>query len=389
MADIIINDDLSVLTNEPFIELNIVSLYNQLYDKYNSQLNAQSVDTLKEKCKNNNIGGCYKLKKDEIVVLLLDKFNKCKLELLGSFTREILQDICRENKIKFSNKKKLELIEAIINYNMGQLKFIECDNLDNKTKYSGDSSDKKERSSDKKKSLEKKSLEKECLEKERLEKERLEKECLEKERVEKECLEKERLEKERLEKECLEKERLEKERLEKERLEKERLEKERLEKERLEKERLEKECLEKERLEKERLEKERLEKERLEKERLEKERLEKERLEKERLEKERLEKERLEKERLELKKKKQTIPKNIKSLVWNHYIGDDINMHKCLCCKKITIKIVNFHVGHVISEKDGGTHEIGNLRPICDSCNHSMGTTNMIEFVKMFGLYVG
>jgi hypothetical protein len=339
MADIIINDDLSVLTNEPFIELNIVSLYNQLYDKYNSQLNAQSVDTLKEKCKNNNIGGCYKLKKDEIVVLLLDKFNKCKLELLGSFTREILQDICRENKIKFSNKKKIELIEAIINYNMGQLKFIECDNLDNKTKYSGDSSDKKERSSDKKKSLEKKCLEKECLEKERVEKERVEKECLEKERLEKACLEKE--------------------------------------------------CLENERVEKERLEKERLEKECLEKERLEKERLEKERLEKERLEKERLEKERLEKERLELKKKKQTIPKNIKSLVWNHYIGDDINMHKCLCCKKITIKIVNFHVGHVISEKDGGTHEIGNLRPICDSCNHSMGTTNMIEFVKMFGLYVG
>ena len=46
-------------------------------------------------------------------------------------------------------------------------------------------------------------------------------------------------------------------------------------------------------------------------------------------------------------------------------------------------------MGHVISEKNGGTHEINNLRPICFACNHSMGTENMIDFVVKYGLYIG
>jgi hypothetical protein len=49
----------------------------------------------------------------------------------------------------------------------------------------------------------------------------------------------------------------------------------------------------------------------------------------------------------------------------------------------------NFEVGHVISEKSGGTHEINNLRPICFACNHSMGSENMIDFVVKYGLYIG
>lgn len=89
------------------------------------------------------------------------------------------------------------------------------------------------------------------------------------------------------------------------------------------------------------------------------------------------------------KKKKQSIPKNVRVIVWNHYISEDIIKHKCLCCKKVTICNTNFEVGHVISEKNGGTHEINNLRPICFSCNHSMGTENMIDFVVKYGLYIG
>ena len=89
------------------------------------------------------------------------------------------------------------------------------------------------------------------------------------------------------------------------------------------------------------------------------------------------------------KKKKQSIPKNVRVIVWNHYISEDIIKHKCLCCKKVTISNTNFEVGHVISEKNGGTHEINNLRPICFACNHSMGTENMIDFVVKYGLYIG
>ena len=49
------------------------------------------------------------------------------------------------------------------------------------------------------------------------------------------------------------------------------------------------------------------------------------------------------------------------------------------------MKRLNFEVGHVQSEKNGGTHEINNLRPICFSCNHSMATENMIDFVVKCG----
>lgn len=88
-------------------------------------------------------------------------------------------------------------------------------------------------------------------------------------------------------------------------------------------------------------------------------------------------------------KKKAAIPKKVKTDVWNTYIGADINKHRCLCCKKTLISNTEFDVGHVVSESIGGTLEIGNLRPICAACNHSMGTRNMVDFVKMFGYYIG
>jgi hypothetical protein len=103
-----------------------------------------------------------------------------------------------------------------------------------------------------------------------------------------------------------------------------------------------------------------------------------------------LEKQKLEQEeKSDCKKKKQSIPKNVRIIIWNHYIGEDIIKHKCLCCKKALISNTNFEVGHVTSEKNGGTHEINNLRPICFACNHSMGTENMIDFVVKYGLYIG
>lgn len=95
------------------------------------------------------------------------------------------------------------------------------------------------------------------------------------------------------------------------------------------------------------------------------------------------------KEKEESKKKKQAIPKHVRSIVWNHYIGEDIIKHKCLCCKKVTVSNTNFEVGHVVSEKNGGTHEINNLRPICGACNHSMGTENMVDYVVKYGLFIG
>jgi len=87
--------------------------------------------------------------------------------------------------------------------------------------------------------------------------------------------------------------------------------------------------------------------------------------------------------------RRRALPASVRDSVWNHYIGEDINKHRCLCCKKVLISNRQFQVGHVVSVKDGGTDEISNLRPICAPCNHSMGSKNMIEFIKSYGYYAG
>ena len=85
------------------------------------------------------------------------------------------------------------------------------------------------------------------------------------------------------------------------------------------------------------------------------------------------------------KPRKQNIPKTLKIDVWNHHVGEEIGKTKCLCCKTKDITQLNFHCGHVLAEAQGGRLEITNLRPICASCNLSMGTMHMDEFIKKYG----
>lgn len=84
-------------------------------------------------------------------------------------------------------------------------------------------------------------------------------------------------------------------------------------------------------------------------------------------------------------KKKYQIPKKVKVDVWNAYIGQNIPVHKCICCKTVLITNTSFEVGHVIAEANGGTSTIMNLRPICSACNTSMGTRDMREYVLAYG----
>jgi 5-methylcytosine-specific restriction endonuclease McrA len=83
------------------------------------------------------------------------------------------------------------------------------------------------------------------------------------------------------------------------------------------------------------------------------------------------------------------IPKKVKDDVWNHYIGENIATHKCLCCKKKTIKNTEFVCGHVIPRCKKGKITVDNLRPICFGCNSSMGKKNMIDFVTEHEYYIG
>ena len=82
--------------------------------------------------------------------------------------------------------------------------------------------------------------------------------------------------------------------------------------------------------------------------------------------------------------KKINIPKSVKTMVWNLYIGVAVSETVCMCCSQEKITMREFHCGHVISEVKGGTNSIENLRPICAPCNGSMKTMDMREFVKTY-----
>ena len=83
---------------------------------------------------------------------------------------------------------------------------------------------------------------------------------------------------------------------------------------------------------------------------------------------------------------KQPIPLVLKRNVWNKHIGENIGKHLCLCCKLTDITQMNFSCGHIISESNGGELKLNNLKPICVSCNSSMGTKNMDDFIQDCGL---
>jgi hypothetical protein len=78
------------------------------------------------------------------------------------------------------------------------------------------------------------------------------------------------------------------------------------------------------------------------------------------------------------------IPKYIKTLVWNTYIGDSKPNGYCASCQVSLIRNTSFHCGHVIAQVKGGDDTLGNLRPICSECNTAMGTMSMREFVKKY-----
>lgn len=81
---------------------------------------------------------------------------------------------------------------------------------------------------------------------------------------------------------------------------------------------------------------------------------------------------------------KEHIPKRIRELVWTTYNGE-VFTNKCYvywCDNKINV--FNFQTGHDIPESKGGTLELDNLKPICSSCNLSMGNKYSItEWSKL------
>jgi len=94
--------------------------------------------------------------------------------------------------------------------------------------------------------------------------------------------------------------------------------------------------------------------------------------------------EKLKKEEKEqgLNQPRKQIPQSVKNELWMNHFGDRFH-GKCFVCKK-HIRKDQFEVGHVISVQAGGSDTLDNLRPICITCNRSMGTENLDDFKKRY-----
>jgi len=85
-----------------------------------------------------------------------------------------------------------------------------------------------------------------------------------------------------------------------------------------------------------------------------------------------------------VKKPKEKIPASVKNTLWSQHFPNVLE-GKCKCCQTEVISRNNFDCGHIISEKEGGKIHLDNLKPICRSCNSSMGTQNMTDYMKKYG----
>ena len=77
------------------------------------------------------------------------------------------------------------------------------------------------------------------------------------------------------------------------------------------------------------------------------------------------------------------VPKSIKDNTWDRYVGDIYSIN-CLCCNYNIIKSNNFHCAHVIPHSKGGKTIVENLRPVCSTCNLSMGQNNLFEWCEKY-----
>lgn len=85
----------------------------------------------------------------------------------------------------------------------------------------------------------------------------------------------------------------------------------------------------------------------------------------------------------ENEQKRKKIPTSVRNRLWRRYYPESIN-GKCYVCKT-DITIDNFHAGHIVSIRNGGSDNIENLKITCSLCNLSMGIQNLEEFkIKYF-----
>tara|TARA_R100000750_G_C2338709_1_gene93232 strand:+ start:321 stop:1391 length:1071 start_codon:yes stop_codon:yes gene_type:complete len=83
------------------------------------------------------------------------------------------------------------------------------------------------------------------------------------------------------------------------------------------------------------------------------------------------------------RKSRKTIPKAIKNQLWRKHFGNSMK-GRCVCCQNEIDALEGWEAGHVEAVANGGSDHIDNLRPVCSTCNKSMSTMNLNEYIRRY-----
>jgi len=78
--------------------------------------------------------------------------------------------------------------------------------------------------------------------------------------------------------------------------------------------------------------------------------------------------------------KSKKISQAVKNIIIEKYTKDD---KLCCYCCKFKLRLCDVEMGHIKSRKNGGADTVDNLVPLCGSCNKSISTRNVDEFLKL------
>lgn len=83
-------------------------------------------------------------------------------------------------------------------------------------------------------------------------------------------------------------------------------------------------------------------------------------------------------------KKRHKPSKGDRLTIWATWIGLEKGIAKCPLCQNCDLRQggSEWEVSHILAHARGGPDNLTNYRPLCRTCNSSMGTLNMKEYCK-------
>lgn len=79
-------------------------------------------------------------------------------------------------------------------------------------------------------------------------------------------------------------------------------------------------------------------------------------------------------------RRRASLPLAVRAAVWNRSFGERAGTGACASCG-VQLTQQTYECGHIVPVARGGTNHVDNLRPLCRTCNRSMGARAMTTFV--------